>query len=71
MFNKTSKVQYPDGRLNLILNEVFQSLMQFNYKEINALKIQPNKKNKILWVIFSQQIFIESMLCTKYYITHL
>lgn len=71
MFNKTSKVQYLDGRLNLILNEVFQSLMQFNYKEINALKIQPNKKNKILWVIFSQQIFIESMLCTKYYITHL
>lgn len=45
--------------------------MQFNYKEINALKIQPNKKNKILWVIFSQQIFIESMLCTKHYITHL
>lgn len=45
--------------------------MQFNYKEINALKIQPNKKNEILWVIFSQQIFIESMLCTKYYITHL
>lgn len=39
MFNKTLKVEYPNGRLNLILNVVFKSLMHFNYKEINALQI--------------------------------